>query len=160
MIIAIFNRQKTKPIRIRPLRSLVQSLGEELDLARAQIGIHLVTAGEMTQVNETYLNHAGSTDVITFDHAGSMAETCIPQNLYGELFVCVDEALLQARRFNTSWQAEVTRYIVHGILHLLGYDDRTPHRRKLMKQEENRLVRCLLSKKSFASLSGGVKLSK
>ncbi len=158
MTLEFFNRQKTRTIHLRHLRSLVQSLGEKLALSNARIGIHLVNAAEMTRVNETYLNHAGSTDVITFDHAEPQPPGCAPAPIYGELFVCVDEALLQARRFRTSWQAEVTRYIVHGILHLLGCDDRTPRLRKRMKQLENRLVRWLTSKKSFARLSGRVNL--
>jgi probable rRNA maturation factor len=49
----------------------------------------------------------------------------------------------QAREFSTTWQEEVARYIVHGVLHLRGYDDLVPEKRKVMKREENRLVRRL-----------------
>jgi len=45
------------------------------------------------------------------------------QTLLGEIYICVDEAVLQARKFGTSWQSEVIRYLVHGVLHLLGFDD-------------------------------------
>ena len=41
----------------------------------------------------------------------------------GKSFVCLDEAVRQARRFHTTWQSELVRYVVHGVLHLLGYDD-------------------------------------
>ena len=60
--------------------------------------------------------------------------------LHGEIFVCVDEAVLQARKFGTSWQSEIVRYIVHGVLHLLGFDDSSAGARRKMKREENRLV--------------------
>jgi rRNA maturation RNase YbeY len=80
------------------------------------------------------------------------------KQIHGELFVCVDEAVLQARQFGTSWQAEVVRYVVHGVLHLLGHDDLRPAARRTMKREENRLVRGLAKRFSLAQLSGAAKL--
>ncbi len=76
----------------------------------------------------------------------------------GELFVCVDEAMTQAKRFRCTWQAEIVRYIVHGVLHLLGHDDLKPEPRRRMKREENRLVRRLGAKNSFAQLSRAAKI--
>jgi len=61
--------------------------------------------------------------------------------LHGEIFICIGDALAQARRFRTTWQSELVRYLVHGVLHLRGYDDRQPNRRRAMKREEDRLVR-------------------
>ena len=66
-----------------------------------------------------------------------------PASLCGEIFVCLDEALAQARRFRTTWQRELTRYIVHGILHLVGHEDRAPAARRKMKRAEDRLLRQL-----------------
>jgi probable rRNA maturation factor len=70
--------------------------------------------------------------------------------LHGELFICVDDAVAQARAFQTSWQSEVVRYTVHGVLHLLGYDDVAPVLRRQMKREENRLVKRLEHRFSLA----------
>jgi rRNA maturation RNase YbeY len=53
----------------------------------------------------------------------------------------VDEAVLQARKFGTSWESEVIRYLVHGVLHLLGFDDSSAGARRKMKPEENRRLR-------------------
>ena len=61
--------------------------------------------------------------------------------MHGEIFVCVDEAVLQARKFDVGWQSEVARYIIHGILHLLGFDDTSAGARRKMKREENRRLR-------------------
>jgi rRNA maturation RNase YbeY len=74
-------------------------------------------------------------------------------SLHGEIFVCMDEAVAQARRFRTSWQSELVRYIVHGILHLRGFDDRRAAPRARMKREENRLVRELAARFDFAAIS-------
>jgi len=63
--------------------------------------------------------------------------------LHGELFICVDDAVAQAREFGTTWQSEIVRYLVHGVLHLRGHDDHDPAARRKMKREENRLLRGL-----------------
>ena len=78
--------------------------------------------------------------------------------LHGELFICVEVALAQAKQFKTSWQSEVVRYVVHGVLHLLGHDDLQAGRRRRMKREENRLVRRLARRFSLAQLSRAAKL--
>jgi len=65
---------------------------------------------------------------------------------------------LQAKRFRSTWQSEIVRYVVHGILHLLGHDDLKPALRRRMKREENRLVRRLSQKISFAQLSRTAKI--
>ena len=59
----------------------------------------------------------------------------------GELFICLDEAVAQARQFRTTWQREVVRYVIHGLLHLRGYDDLQPACRHHMRLQENRLLR-------------------
>ena len=72
--------------------------------------------------------------------------------VHGELFVCLDEAVGQCRRFNTFWQSELVRYVVHGILHLLGYDDPQPAARRQMKREEDRLLTLLAQRFPFRRL--------
>lgn len=142
----------------RAAKFLLAGLLRERDFA---IGVTLVGETEMTRLNESFLRHKGSTDVITFDYSEtrrkprSIAGTLEPKGgmgqrspapLQGDVIVCVDEAQVQARRFHTSWQSEVVRYVVHGVLHLSGYDDRSTRERRLMKLEENRLVAELLSR--------------
>ena len=105
----------------------------------------------MTRVNETFLQHAGSTDVITFDHSfgippssGSASGNRLKpelQTLHGEIFICLDEAIIQAKKFRTTWQSELVRYAIHGILHLQGFDDHRAADRRKMKRAENRLLR-------------------
>lgn len=153
--LTIQNRQRTRAVDVRRLRQIVAFLlGELLEIKKAELGIALVAAPEMTHVNKTFLQHEGSTDVITFDHRepeafGADSETSI----HGEIFICVDEAILQARQFRSTWQSEVVRYVVHGVLHLLGYDDHRALDRRKMKQVENRLLRVLAETFSFQRLS-------
>ncbi len=159
MNIVIANRQRTKRINSRWLKQIVQAIFSDLGIEEAELGINLVAAREMALINETFLQHEGSTDVITFDH--SAAEFRTPESghqLHGELFICVDDAIQQAKDFKTTWQAEVVRYVVHGVLHLLGHDDLKPHLRRRMKREENRLVRRLEARFSLAQLSRAGKI--
>ena len=159
MSVVIANRQRVKKINSRLLKQIIGELFAELKITQAELGINLVAARAMALVNWNFLQHAGSTDVITFDHTEERkAKSGKRKQLHGELFICVDDAAIQAKEFQTSWQSEVVRYIVHGILHLLGYDDLKPHLRRVMKREENRLVRLLAKRFSLAQLARPAKL--
>lgn len=131
------NRQRVRPVNTRLLRQIT------LHLLRAEFGaedfevcVHLVAAPEMARLNWEFLHHEGSTDIITFDQSEGAAG-----RLAGELFICLDDAVKQAREFRTSWQVELARYVIHGLLHLRGFDDQEPADRRVMKREENRLLR-------------------
>jgi probable rRNA maturation factor len=132
---------------------MMHALLAKLKIEQAELGVYFVTAPEMTRLNETFLEHHGPTDVITFDYSDKKAQTRASKTrqnravasatakLHGEIFVCVHEAVLQARRFRTTWQAELVRYIVHGVLHLCGFNDTHPVARRKMKRAENELLR-------------------
>lgn len=130
------SRDRAVPVETKLLRGIAKTLLAEMSgLDTFDLGIQLVRAEEMTRINEAFLKHPGSTDVITFDYSEGK------NSLHGEIFVCYDEALTQARRFRTNWQNEIVRYLVHGVLHLRGYDDLRAADRRKMKREENRLLR-------------------
>jgi probable rRNA maturation factor len=135
------NRQRARAVDLRLLRVVATSLIEDLlHIESSDLGIYLVSASEMARLNETYLQHRGSTDVITFDYSDSPATA---RQIHGEIFICIEEAVLQARRFRTTWPSELTRYLVHGLLHLQGYDDLRPADLRRMKKQEGRLLRLL-----------------
>lgn len=133
-VLLLRNRQKDRPLQVRVLRQITLDLLEAMGL-EAEVGFHFVSPREMARVNWRFLQHEGSTDVITFDHGST------PERLYGECFVSVADAVEQAQAFRTTWTEEVVRYVIHGILHLRGYDDLEPALRRSMKREENRWVR-------------------
>jgi probable rRNA maturation factor len=148
----IRNRQRCVAVNTRSLRRLARALlQEELGRNEFDLAIHLVNAQEITRLNETHLRHAGLTDVITFDYAEKTKRTSVPE-LHGEIFVCLDEAVTQARRFRTTWKSELARYVIHGVLHLLGYDDAKAGARRKMKREEDRLLKCLDARREIEKL--------
>jgi probable rRNA maturation factor len=160
MSVAITNLQRARKINLRFLKKITNRLLLELEVEAAEISICLVDAPEMTRLNETFLRHAGPTDVITFDYAapGSPTPDAGPE-VHGEIFVCVTEAVSQARKFDASWQSEIVRYIVHGVLHLLSFDDSNAVARRKMKREEARLLGGLTRRFSLAQLSRPARLS-
>ncbi len=171
--LTILNRQRVRPVDLRLLRRILETIlltvpGLVLKQGRGRrqasgqqsnnscpglkgyyLTVYLVAEAEMVRLNETHLHHAGSTDVITFDYA----EPAQPTFLQGEIFVCVDEAQIQARRFRTTWQSELVRYAVHGVLHLCGFDDCTAPARRKMKAVESKCVTQLSREFSFAELA-------
>ncbi len=141
--LVLSNRQRSRRLDTKFLRDIVRTLlAEELSREEFEVGVSIVGEEAMTRMNESFLRHHGSTDVLTFDYK----ERSRPKCLAGELFVCLDEALAQAPRFRVTWQNELVRYIVHGILHLSGFDDKTAEARRKMKREENRLMRRLAAR--------------
>ena len=117
----------------------------------------------MRHLNETFLEHKGPTDVITFDYAAlddaSGRETTQQSieartAIHGEIFICLDVAGQQARRFGVTTAKELARYVIHGVLHLLGYDDKRPQARRRMKGREGSLLRALERRCDFSGLVG------
>ena len=153
--LSLCNDQHLRPVDLRLLRRIVLSLLREVWAHGSfDLAVNIVSAPEMTRLNETFLRHKGSTDVITFDYVERQGDAL----LYGEVFVCIDKAVSQACHYGTTWQSELVRYVVHGVLHLLGHDDQDSRSRRRMKQAEDALVGALADKFPLRSL--GARASK
>ena len=94
------------------------------------ISIIFCSDNYILDVNLRYLHHDYFTDVITFDY-------CEGNRLSGDLFISVDSVRENAVEFGTEFDDELHRVIVHGLLHLIGYDDHTPEDQKLMREQED-----------------------
>lgn len=159
-VLSVANRQRTKKINSRLLKEIAAALFAELKISEAELGIALVGTKEMARVNWQFLRHEGSTDVITFDHRDEALRIAHhASRIYGELFVCVDDAVAQAKTFKTNWQSEVVRYVIHGVLHLVNHDDLQPAARRKMKRAESQLLRRLAKRFSLAQLSRAAKIN-
>jgi len=149
-ILRLRNRQRTRSLDLALLRRIIRALLIDLLAVKGfELDISLIAEDEMTRLNEKFLRHAGTTDVISFNYYSGRR----PKVIQGDIVVCASEAVRQARQFGTSWQLELVRYIVHGVLHLQGYDDLRPIPRRKMKRKENRLVRELARRFSLKRLS-------
>jgi probable rRNA maturation factor len=148
------NRQRDRTIKLPVLRQISTALLEELlNFSNYELAIHFVSPRTMADLNEKFLNHTGPTDVITFDFREGYDPVLAQLNLAGEIYICLAVADKQASEFSTTWPEEVARYIVHGVLHLIGHDDLVPDKRRIMKREENRLLEALSRRFDFSEIS-------
>ena len=81
-------------------------------------------------VNIKYLQHDYFTDIITFDY-------CEGNRISGDLFISIDSVKENAVHYGFDFENELDRVMVHGVLHLLGYDDHTPEDISVMREKEN-----------------------
>lgn len=85
----------------------------------------------LLQMNQQYLDHDTFTDIITFDNS-EMEKTIV-----GDIFISVDRIRENAKVYNVTEKRELHRVMVHGLLHLLGYQDKKPADKKLMTEKED-----------------------
>jgi len=84
----------------------------------------------LLEMNKNYLNHDYFTDVITFDYVEN-------RKLSGDIFISIDRVGENAEKFKVNLLEELNRIIVHGLLHLLGYKDKTDFEKEIMTSKEN-----------------------
>lgn len=92
-----------------------------------EISAVLVSDRRMAELHRRFMHIAGPTDVITFQH--------------GEIFISVETARANAKRYRTTRDAEVRLYLVHGILHLLGFDDTSARAAAVMEKAQSRVFK-------------------
>jgi len=138
-----------KGIRVdkKKIDLLVQKIMEELKFSIDSLEFNFVGTKTITEINNKYLNHSGSTDIITFNYSHEKFR------FDGEIFISVPDAYENAKKYKVTIDNEIERLIIHGVLHLLGYDDLTPAKKRTMKKYENKFV------KQFEKISKGLLLS-
>jgi len=87
-------------------------------------------------MNQKHLSHKGSTDIITFDYSEVPGGKLID----GEIIICVDEAKRHSKIYKVTLTDELYRLLFHGLLHLTGYDDINPGKKKAMTAKEDELL--------------------
>lgn len=94
------------------------------------INIIFCSDNYILDVNQKYLQHDYFTDIITFDY-------CEGDKLSGDLFISIDSVRENAQEFGTEFEEELNRVMVHGVLHLIGYDDHCEKDIKMIRKKEN-----------------------
>jgi rRNA maturation RNase YbeY len=117
------------------IHNLVHTLKRHLEFSITNLEISFVDETEMSRLNKKHKRHAGSTDILTFDYSKSKS------SIDGEIIISIDDALKNAKKFRVSKSNEIIRLVIHGILHLLGYNDETKAEKSLMRRKENLLIR-------------------
>lgn len=131
--------QKKSAIKAADLRAVVRQMQTLLGFDLKELTISLIDDKSIHQVNREYLKHDFPTDIITFDYTEI-------DNMYldGELLISYETAAVNAKKFNVTIENEITRLVIHGVLHLLGFDDTTPSKKRIMKNKENTILKKVL----------------
>lgn len=111
------------------LRNWIQATAEEEKFPLHLLNIVFCSDEYLHKMNVQYLNHDTLTDIITFPYAEDYIE--------GDLFISVDRTNENATKFGCTAEEELHRVIIHGVLHLIGYGDKSPEEQKVMRSKEN-----------------------
>ena len=128
----ITNEQSKYEIDAAQIELAVNQVVEEAGVVTGDVSVAVVDDPTIHQLNIEYLNHDYPTDVISFVLERE------DEHLEGEIIVSVDTAVELAKDYQWNWEFEFLLYVIHGCLHLVGYDDKNPDAKVLMQEAERR----------------------
>lgn len=108
----------------------IEQLIKEENKEAGDISVIFCSDEYLLEMNKTHLNHDYYTDIITFNYVDGKL-------ISGDLFISVDRVKENAVKFEVSFYEELYRVILHGVLHLVGYNDKTDEEKKVMREKEN-----------------------
>lgn len=106
------------------------------------LGVVVVDDAQIARLHKQFMADPSSTDVLTFDLRDDLANGPID----AEIVLSAETAERQARQYRTEPSQELLRYAIHGTLHLVGFDDHTPGKRRRMRKEEDRILATMIDK--------------
>ncbi|MBU0693492.1 MAG: rRNA maturation RNase YbeY [Candidatus Omnitrophica bacterium] len=134
-MIEIINQQKIKRINLKELREYLKRILIFLDIPSKKISILLCDNKFIRGLNKKFFRKDSSTDVISFP----LKDDFDPDYL-GEVAISVEEAAKAAKQYANTWQEELVLYLVHGVLHLLDYTDRTKKHKEAMDKKQKEIM--------------------
>jgi probable rRNA maturation factor len=128
--ITVTNAQSQLPVDKNRLRRAVRMILEDESIERAKIGVAVVDDPTIAKLHQRYLDDPEATDVLSF--VLERTSKC----LEGEIVVSADTAAASAPDYNWTASDELLLYVIHGTLHLVGYDDTAPKKRSIMREKQ------------------------
>ncbi len=130
MIFYTTENVKAPKLEKRKTNAWIKTVAEKYDKKIGEIAYIFCDDAKILEVNKTYLQHDYFTDIITFDY-------CEGAVLNGDIFISLDTVRTNAQEFGVTFENELHRILIHGILHLCGQEDKTPEARLEMTRKEN-----------------------
>jgi len=121
-------------INKRVIHKLISALMEEFNLTISFLSISFINSARLRDVNKEYLKHDYETDVITFNYSKKI------KDIDGEILISFEEADRNSKKYKVTYGKELCRLVIHGMLHLLNFDDNNKENKKIMKRMENKLI--------------------
>lgn len=118
--------------RIRIKKWINESIIEE-NSNLGEINFIFTSDEYLLEINKQYLSHNYFTDIITFNY-------CEQSIINGDIYISITTVKNNSRQFNVTFIEELHRVMIHGILHLLGYDDKTDEEKAKMREKENQYL--------------------
>lgn len=124
------------------IKAVAQSYGKKV----GDVAYIFCDDEKILEVNKQYLQHDYYTDIITFDYCEDLAAMGVDDTISGDMFISLDTVCTNAEGLNVPYEQELYRVIIHGILHLLGIDDKGPGEREIMERAEDKALSMLNGK--------------
>lgn len=124
---------KMPDIKKRETTEWIKAVAATYEKRIGEIAYIFCSDEKILEVNRQYLQHDYYTDIITFDY-------CEGNRLSGDLFISLETVKTNSEQFNTPYEEELHRTIIHGILHLCGINDKDPGEREIMEAAENKAL--------------------
>lgn len=134
-MIELTNASAYRNLDEQGLQEIAQSVWNTYSTERCEIAVNFVSRSHIIELNKAYFEKSTPTDVIAF-HLGKGPE----QQIIADIYICPEIARENARRFRCDFSAELARLVIHGILHLLGFDDQTIDQKQEMRKIEERFL--------------------
>jgi rRNA maturation RNase YbeY len=142
MGVLITNRQDHHSISPEKVRQTAQKLLDALKCPDSELSLVLTDDSEIAVLNKEYLNHEGATNVISFPMQEGDFSGINPQIL-GDVVISLDTALKEAEQAEMSMEERLNELLIHGILHLLGYDHEIKEDEDEMEEKSRELKEML-----------------
>lgn len=139
-ILQIFNESDEQiPFSLEEAQSLLRSIAAEENAGFEMVEVVYVNEKEIVEVNKEHLDRDYVTDIISFRYDDGQ-ENGLNTEIEGTLYCCAPRIIEQASEFDETLRSEFLRIFIHGILHLIGYEDSTPDEKKIMTDLENKYL--------------------
>jgi len=130
---SIIFHQEDISFRLKNIKKIKSWIEKSIALERGIVGdLNYIFCSDtyLHKINLEYLKHDTLTDIITFDYSEK-------KQISGDIFISIDRIKENAPKFNQSTDIELNRVLIHGVLHLLGYKDKTPKEKETMRAKED-----------------------
>jgi len=114
----------------RKIKQLIEEVIAKEHKISGDLNFIITNDKNIRSINIEFLEHDYNTDVISFDY-------CSGNVVNGEVYISIDTVRSNSLNYNVSLNNEVLRVIIHGVLHLLSYDDKTEEKKRVMRKKED-----------------------
>ena len=149
MSVELVSRVRGRKLSLRRIKRTAEKILDFVDQSESELSLALVGNAAIARLNKRYRRKSKPTDVLSFP-----AEAAANGNaLLGDVVISIDKARAQAKNGGWTLAEEIDRLLIHGIVHLLGYDhERSPKDARVMRALEKKIARAVCGKRGAALL--------